>query len=156
VLVSHAGRFIYTKTLKTAGTSIEAAFQPHCMPPSPEPVPEYTRCLESEYGIGGARGWDVQGEAWINHMSADEIRRRLGRPIWDAYLRFTAIRNPFDKVVSWFHWTHSEIKDQPRAVVFREFNRWVEDPVTVLPMDRDKYVIDDEYVMSDEVRYAIF
>jgi hypothetical protein len=25
-----------------------------------------------------------------------------------------------------------------------------------LPMDRDKYVIDDEYVMSDEVRYAIF
>ena len=35
-----------------------------------------------------------------NHMSAIEIRRRVGRKIWNNYFKFTIERNPYDKVIS--------------------------------------------------------
>ncbi|KPA10844.1 hypothetical protein MHK_008953, partial [Candidatus Magnetomorum sp. HK-1] len=31
MLVSHRHKFIYTKTFKTAGTSVESYFEPFCM-----------------------------------------------------------------------------------------------------------------------------
>jgi len=31
MLVSHRYRFIYTKTIKTGGTSVESYFEPYCM-----------------------------------------------------------------------------------------------------------------------------
>ena len=34
MLVSHARKFIYTKTLKTAGTSVEVFLEPYCRPPA--------------------------------------------------------------------------------------------------------------------------
>jgi len=32
MLVSHRKKFIYTKTAKTAGTSVESYFEPFCLP----------------------------------------------------------------------------------------------------------------------------
>jgi hypothetical protein len=31
MLVSHLKKFIFTKTKKTAGTSVESVFEPYCM-----------------------------------------------------------------------------------------------------------------------------
>ena len=33
MLISHRHRFIYTKTIKTAGTSVEIYFEEACIPP---------------------------------------------------------------------------------------------------------------------------
>jgi hypothetical protein len=108
MLISHKKQFIYTKTIKTAGTSVESYFEKFCMP---EGDWEFARTRE-EYvgkeGIIGYRGIEARGKKWRNHMSAIEIRNNIGKAIWDSYFKFCVIRNPFDKLVSRFFFLRNE------------------------------------------------
>ena len=97
MLVSHRYKFIYTKTRKTAGSSVESYFEPFCMPDG-----EWTqRHLREEYvsdaGIIGFRGKPAQaGDAyWWNHMPARMIRRRLGEDTWRLVLQILRDPQPF-------------------------------------------------------------
>ena len=105
MLVSHNYRFIFIKTVKTAGTSVEAFLEPYCCPPEHQ-VNHWTPTLMSEYGIVGARWPDgnIDNHGFYNHMSAAEIRDRL--PEYDSYLRITCVRNPYDRAISYFHFSH--------------------------------------------------
>jgi hypothetical protein len=38
MLVSHQRKFIYTKTVKTAGSSVESYFEPYCISPEEYPL----------------------------------------------------------------------------------------------------------------------
>ena len=99
MLISHRKKFIFTKTVKTAGTSVEVLFEPYCMADG-EWQPTHSRDMYvSETGIIGMRA--ARPEAlWYNHMPAQAIRWKLDPEIWDSYLKFTTIRNPFDKMIS--------------------------------------------------------
>jgi len=103
MLVSHRYRFIYTKTAKTAGTSVEVYFEPYCMRPG-EWEPSHVRDdYESEAGIVGFRGPNRPPDCkWWHHMPAAMIRERLGEEVWNNYFKFCVIRNPYDKVASGF------------------------------------------------------
>jgi hypothetical protein len=106
MLVSHRKKFIFTKTMKTAGTSVESYFEPHCFPPGQWQASENREVYESETGVVGYRGPQVKtaDRKWYNHMSAQKIRDQLPRQVWDQYFKFTVIRNPYDKLVSGFYW----------------------------------------------------
>lgn len=59
MLLSHSKRFIYLKTGKTAGTSVEIFFQPYCLPEEHICHHTPTHTMEetiSEAGIVGYRG----------------------------------------------------------------------------------------------------
>lgn len=109
MLISHRRRFIFTKTIKTAGTSLEAYFEPWCVPEG-HVVAEEGPQRVSVAGIVGARGslpvWPLRPR-WYNHMPAARIRRLIGRGIWDQYFKFTVVRNPFDRLVSAFYFLSS-------------------------------------------------
>ena len=103
MLVSHQYKFIFIKTAKTAGTSIESYFERFCMPGDEWEFAHARSEYESEYGIIGFRGKKrPRGCRFWNHMSAGEIKSRLGDKVWDEYFKFTAVRNPYDKLVSAF------------------------------------------------------
>lgn len=130
-MVSHSHRFAFLKTRKTAGTSVELFLQPFCVPDD-VPVVEKTHTIESERGIVGTRliaPGDGQTEAdrkWFNHMPASDVRANLGRLKWWRYLKVATIRNPFDRLVSQFHYRHRNqpaLPDDPQAhrSAFREF-----------------------------------
>ena len=102
MLISHRKRFIFIKTVKTAGTSVESYFEKYCMPEG-EWQEAHTRDeYVSEEGIIGYRGPDASSSTWYNHMSAQKLLDLAGRDIWDSYFKFTVIRNPFDKLISAF------------------------------------------------------
>ena len=103
MLISHQKKFIFTKTKKTAGTSVESLFEPYCMEPGTWKKVHKTPERVSEYGIVGYRGGAGDKAYWRNHLSAAIIRERIGERIWDEYFKFTVIRNPFDKLISGFH-----------------------------------------------------
>lgn len=104
MLVSFAHRFALIRTRKTAGTSVEMALQPLC---GPAPTGERQAAVVSDRGIVGARMVPT-GEAteldrtWHAHLTAAEMARRL--PDWPALLKVTTVRDPFDRMVSAFHW----------------------------------------------------
>lgn len=114
MLVSHRKKFIFTKTVKTGGTSVESHFEPHCFPPGQWQASEYRDAYESDTGIVGRRGPKPhpRGCKWYNHMSAREIRDQLPPQVWEQYFKFTVVRNPYDKLVSGFYWfNHIHPKD---------------------------------------------
>lgn len=125
MILSHRHRFIFIKTEKTAGTSIEIALSRVC---GPEDVitrlahPE-DRALKASLGPGCR---DEQHELvplskytpldlaqavarrrllrFENHSSALEVRRFVDPAVWDGYFKFCVERNPWDKVVSAYWW----------------------------------------------------
>jgi hypothetical protein len=170
MLVSHRNKFIFTKTSKTAGTSIESYYEPFCMPEGDWQESHLRDEYMSEAGIIGHRRPDSAGRKYYNHMPASEIRNLLGRKIWDAYFKFTVVRNPFSKLVSGWYYFHrrsgnvkstlrSLIRDPVNAfplVVFGkrdicEFRSWIQRGGQVF--DRDKYLINDEVCIDYFIQY---
>lgn len=95
MIISHKYRFIFVKTLKTAGTSIEVFLSQHCGPDDvltpilPHVEPHRPR----------------NHEGCFNHMPAAAIRDQVGPDVWRTYFKFCVERNPWDKTLSYYHMT---------------------------------------------------
>lgn len=102
MLISHPFQFIFIKTVKTAGTSIEGFLEPYCTLPG-HVVQHHTPTLISPYGVVARRGTahNQLDEGYNNHMSATEVQKRCS--FFDQYKRLTVVRDPYDKLVSYFH-----------------------------------------------------
>jgi hypothetical protein len=158
MLVSHLNHFIYTKTLKTAGTSIEIYFEGACLPPGSNFARgHYTNEIVTPAGIVGYRGNDSSGKMWYNHMAAKQIREQVGDAIWENYFKFCVIRNPFDKLVSWWWWTltpdaRNHYKQQDFSKVRSDFCQWVGSNAPAV-VDRHAYQIDGRVCVDFFIRY---
>ena len=174
MLISHKNQFIYTKTEKTAGTSIESYFEKFCMP---EDEWEFSHARDeyvSTEGIIGYRGNDARGKKWVNHMSALEIRNKIGNSIWNSYFKFCVIRNPFDKLISGFFFVEEQkrqrsfaqnLKSRAKKVIGKSepidcikgensiarFRSWLSNGGSII--DRDKYLINREICVDYFIRY---
>lgn len=114
VATSHTHRFIYIKTMKTGGTSIEMYLEPLCTP-SGHIVQHQTPTIISEYGIVGRRDavppkfnprlyrYFKRYQKWYNHMSTERIRCRIGPETFDSYMKISSIWKPFDHAISFYH-----------------------------------------------------
>ena len=153
MLVSHRHRFIYTKTLKTAGTSVESYFERHCMDEGEWSESHAREQYESASGIVGQRFGVRPDHRWFNHMPAARIRAQLGEAIWQSYFKFCVIRNPYDKVISMFYFdlAGGRIEVDPAASDAERFEHWV--LTAKLPVDREVYLIDGAPCMDRYLRH---
>jgi hypothetical protein len=155
MLLSHICKFIYLKTRKTAGTSLEIYFEPFCIDPKNYNGENHHRdSAVSEWGIVGTRG-KAEGP-WFNHMSGAQVRAGVGEQIWEDYFKFCAVRNPFDKTVSYFwHELTPELRQRLREVDFSEvraaFDAWTE--LRRFPFDAFIYTLDGAAAVDDFIRY---
>ena len=164
MLVSHIKRFIYTKTAKTAGTSVESYFEQYCMPAGTWKYSHGREEYVSETGIIGERSAKSK-KLWYNHMAADKIRQQLGEALWNEYFKFCIIRNPFDKLVSLFHAKESRLnkvegiykqkvekslKGCTGETVFERFKDWIAKGVFI---DRNKYMTGSDICVDYFIRF---
>lgn len=75
-MVDYKHNCIFIHIPKTGGTSVEHAFG-------------------FDYAMLGDR----------KHQTPQECIAEVGREIWDRYFKFTFIRNPWDRMVSWWMYT---------------------------------------------------
>lgn len=174
MLVSHRKHFIFTKTEKTAGTSVESYFEQYCMPDGEWQESPSRDEYVSEAGIIGYRGSDVSASTWYNHMSAKKIRDLTSQEIWDRYFKFTVIRNPFDKLISGFFMFENRKKNYSNTQLLKIFAKRVLDrgnPIDRVKgnteierfrcwirkggsiVDRNKYLIDEQVCIDYFIEY---
>jgi hypothetical protein len=105
VIVSHEHGFVFMKTRKTAGTSVEIALSRIC---GPDDVitPVLEESLRAEAGGRGPQNFESPplDRKAFNHMPVSMVRRMLGRRRFESYFSFAIERNPWDAVVSLYHW----------------------------------------------------
>jgi len=159
MLVSHKYEFIYTKTNKTAGTSVESFFERYCMPTDAWELSYNRQETISEAGIVGFRGMGRPEDCrYWNHMPASLIKEKLGDDTWERYFKFCVVRNPFDKTVSQFYFQRrlQHEKEQKADTIDlekerQEFEEWLIG--ANIAHDRDKYTINGEFCLDDVIRY---
>jgi hypothetical protein len=146
MLISHRKKFIYTKTAKTAGTSVEVFFEKYCMPEGEWIFSHERDQYISESGVIGFRGElkekILHMPKFYNHMPASDIKAFVGDNIWDEYFKFCVIRNPFEKVLSGFFFrvVNNVFDDTPRMI--SAFRDWVKSQNGMIAIDRHAYLID--------------
>jgi hypothetical protein len=99
MIISHKYKFIYFKAKKVAGTSTEIFIGNLCgdqdiVTPIYPPVER----------IKGARNY----KGFRNHNTPEYIKNKIGSKIFNSYFKFITVRNPFDRVVSSFFWSHKD------------------------------------------------
>jgi len=116
VIISHTHRFIFIKSEKTAGTSVEAALSGHCGEADiVTPLGDYW-FNRDEKGQWIHKSMNADG--FSQHDSAAAVRSKVARETWDGYFKFSIARNPWDRVVSNFSW---EARNKP---ALRPVRRW--------------------------------
>lgn len=98
-IISFKHKFIFIKTTKTGGTSIEVDLSRIAGPDAivtpiiPAIMGHEPRNFEDE----------DRNPLYFNHMSAREIQALLGKEEFSDFYRFTVEREPIDKCLSHFH-----------------------------------------------------
>jgi hypothetical protein len=162
MILSHKYRFILLKTRKTAGTSIEISLSRYCGERDVlTPIAPEDEALRCDLGLGprnfGFRLRDYTprdllrlllkrrpkpGARFHNHMTAREVRDRVGARTWRSYFKFCFERNPWDKVLSQYHFDRQGMADLDDFVRYAEL--WSDFP---------SYTIDGEVAVDAIARY---
>ena len=129
MIISHKYKFIFLKTSKTAGTSIEIALSKFCNENDViTPISHKDELIRSDLGYKGPQNYmfplsDYKIIDWVNvlfkyknkrwkqfynHITAQRVKNMIDSNIWNTYYKFCFERNPWDRVVSQYYWRLSE------------------------------------------------
>ncbi len=129
MIISPRHKFIFLKPQKVAGTSVEVALAQHC---GEDDIVTSISAFNPN--------WDEvrythPGKEWAGydrHATLNQVRKRLGRELWDAYYKFAITRNPWDLVVSQYHWATRRDDGNPyKGAVGRSLKRFWTSPLRV-------------------------
>ncbi len=172
MIISHRHQFIFVKTSKTAGTSVEMALSAVCgdtdvLTPLGTSGTEAARReiagRGSQHYLIPMHRWDLRDWARVttnprkwsrvrpqfyNHASSKEIRRRVSDSLWSNYCRFCIVRNPYDRIVSLYYWKR---RHQP-TLTWDDFIASGQ-ASEMRSKSWDMYTIDGQLAVSRVVRY---
>ncbi|SHE85725.1 Sulfotransferase family protein [Desulfacinum infernum DSM 9756] len=147
MIISHTHKFIFIKSLKTAGTSVEAALSQHCQDPDVvTPLGDY-KFNRDEQGRWIHKSMNAEG--FWQHDHAVSIRKKVGDSVWKEYFKFTIVRNPWDRVVSLYFW-HSRNKPEfkPQRKIYHKLG-WPFNELREIRKVFDKFV-EGEWETNDK------
>lgn len=138
MIISHEHKFIFLKTRKTAGTSLEIALSQFCgerdiITPINEADenlrkelsyrgPQNFRVLSSEHAPKNERSLSARRKiGYYNHMPAEQVRPLIGTTLWDEYFKFCFERNPWDRAISIYHWRTRDHHPRPSLLEFLRY-----------------------------------
>lgn len=128
MIISHKHKFIFIKTRKTAGTSIEIALSGICGPLDIiTKISAKDEIVRKQLGYTGPQNdlipykkynikdWyrfliKQKRKRFYNHITASEIKSLISSKVWDSYYKFCFERNSWDKTISHYYWRGGDKK----------------------------------------------
>lgn len=171
MIISHTHKFIFIKSEKTAGTSVESALSRYCSGDDiVTPINDYRHNRDEN---GDFLHQSMNAEEFIKldlpnlqHVDAATIKSMVPDEAWNTYFKFSIARNPWDRIISDFFWKNRQdpaIKPRKRfyhylGVPFNEHGQLKELFNEFLKSDQwtnnDRfYVIDDKLCVDHAIRY---
>ena len=107
--ICHLNKFIFIHIPKTGGTTIEKYFKiynDNGLKPDSNMMHGYVpiKHQKNEFDpldVGGRAGYNLQ------HLTSNELKILLSNLIYRKYIKFTFIRNPWDRIVSEYEWAYN-------------------------------------------------
>lgn len=168
MIISHTHKFIFLKSLKTAGTSLEAALSNQCSGNDVVvPINDFghNRNKNGEF-VHQAMNADEFYRKIGQHVDAPTIKAREPAEIWNNFFKFSIVRNPWDRAISYFFWDKRQdaaIRPRKRfyhylGVPFNEFeivkNQFSEFIKSGTLENNDRfYIIDDKLCIDSVIHY---
>lgn len=123
MIVSHTHKYIFIKSLKTAGTSVEAALSQLCSGTDiVTPLGDY------RFNRDDGGQWihnSLNSEGFHQHDDAVTITRHVQPAVWRDYFKFSIARNPWDRAVSFFYWARRrDLESPPDNALARLLKQW--------------------------------
>ena len=167
MILSHKHKFIFLKTKKTAGTSIELGLTRLCGD-SDVITPLLPPDEELRSGQRGAQNWRRHGwwqsprpfwerrmkkaapedYGFYNHMTAAAAKCLIDDDkVWRNYFKFAFDRNPWDRQVSYYHYCFRNRTKRP------PFDRFIESDPRARLNNYDIYSIDGDVAVDFVGRY---
>ncbi len=168
MIISHKHKFIFIKTRKTAGSSIqiylshlcgeqdifspidkaEQSYLPRNFRGLFSPIPEFAEYRSSPSKIMKTLWRFLTLKKFQSHIKAREVRERIPPKIWNTYYKFSIDRNPWDKVLSHYHF----VRQRYRRYYNISFDRYLQ--TAELPYNYKKYTdIDDNIIVDKVIKY---
>lgn len=172
MLISHKYGFIFIKTEKTAGTSVEIALSKYLG--SDDIITPLTKQDEMiRRGVGGRGPQNYRISLWKhtfkdcvrflatgrrrnyqNHVSATFIKRQIGEYIWDKYFKFCYERNPWDRAIS-LYWQYPENQEYTLSEFIHKKRSYARLGYDLYTID-GKIVVDKVFLYEELVESMIF
>lgn len=145
MIISHTHKFIFIKSLKTAGTSVESILSNYCSGSDiVTPLNDFKH-NRNEKGEFIHRAMNAEDYKEIGqHVDAETIRARLPAELWNSYFKVSLARNPWDRAVSFFYWEH---RQDPSIRPRKRFYHYLGIPFNEPKMLRHKF---REFLKSDK------
>lgn len=166
MIVSHKHKFIFMKTRKTGGTSVELALSTICGPDDvitrigkDEGLREGRGAQNEKPDSARLTGWtrlrlllgakpEKVGAVFRNHMTAERARQLVGADCWSRYTKFSIERNPWDRQVSYYYYLHRDPSSRP------DFATYLRDPRYKARMNNFAiYGLGDDIAVDRVLRY---
>lgn len=165
MLICHRYKFIFIKTRKTAGTSLEIALSEFCdRDDIITPIFEEDEKIRQKLGYIQPQNYEIplknytikdwlrlavrhQKASYSNHMSARKIYSHIDLSIWNDYFKFCFDRNPWDKAVSWYYWLTRSLNRKPT------FSEFIHDLDSYKLSNFDVYSIGDNIAVDRVARF---
>ncbi|HUN22199.1 MAG TPA: hypothetical protein PK299_03590 [Anaerolineales bacterium] len=164
MIISHKRKFIFIKTEKTAGTSLEIALSKFCgeediitrLSPDEE-------ALRKKLNDRNAQNFYIPLKRYSKfellnrlfrkkklsfrqHDGATKIKKYLSEEQWNTYYKFCFERNPWDKVVSYYYWFY-HWKGTPEHE-FPSISEFIHSGMASRVRGFDLYTIDSKVVVD--------
>ena len=120
MIISHKHKFIFLKTRKTAGTSVQIALSGVC-----DIDNDIITGSNIKYDVvdeSNAAGWNM--DKFITnhpHPPIQDVKNAV--PEWNDYFKFAFVRNPYEIVVSRYHWDIKGKGNQSTSI--DGFREWI-------------------------------